>query len=204
MVKNNFFSYLITVIVTAVFSGFLTILLFELDVDVESIAGCISASMACFSFILALLSLTFVYNEYQKKQKYERNEVLMRYNERYEKSEHIQKVVEYYANLEASSPSKREIASKTEQNTQEAKTVSVNDREMFLRFYEELYHMIETGYLDKYLVVNYFGYYFKIAWEDNSFWIGLGDETHIEPNSVKKMPEWSFAKSFYNIVKKIE
>lgn len=158
----------------------------------EVMAECISASIACFSFILALVSVFAAYNEYQKKQKFERCDVLMRYNERYEESSYIKNAINYL-NKEANKDSVN-----NGQNISQKSNLTICDKEMFLRFYEELDYMIEVGYLDRELVANYFAYYFFKAWSCDEFWSGLGENEEMKPEDIKDSYEWRKSKSFYS------
>lgn len=164
---------------------------------ITKIATCISASIACFSFILALVVARYTYNEYKGTRKFEECEVLMKYNERFEQSLAIRRVV---GSLFSNGHEKEEQG-KTEVDNQEDK-VTTDDKELFLRFYEELNHMIECGYIKKEIVANYFAFYFLVAWQDDElFWDSDMYAPFKSAKDAKASESWRSARAFFKKMK---
>lgn len=159
----------------------------------SAIGATVSAAIACFSFVIATISLSFAYKEYRKRLKFEQCDVIMRYNERYENSESIKRVVDFLTKKYKG------------EEVETEKLPSIYDKEIFLRFFEELNYMIDCGYLEKDIIADTFAFYFLVAWNDDTlFWDA---EMYAPAESMKEAqnsPSWNNAKSFYKKMKSYE
>lgn len=130
------------------------------------------------------------YGEYKKRLKFEQCDVITRYNERYVNSEPIKRVVCFL------------IKKCQGKELTLDECPSIYDKEMFLRFFEELNYMIDCGYLEKGIVADTFAFYFLVVWNDDRyFW----DTDMCAPSEsmkvAQKSPSWCNAKSFYEKMK---
>lgn len=165
--------------------SFLVLLWCMIYVCTPCIEYCKPNCIDVLTLLVAIISLSIAYYEYRCHKKDKKSEVLSKYSERYSNSEYIQLVVSYCI---VKNPKKPTLAQK----------------EMFLRFFEELEEMIELKYLDEKLVDDYFSYYFLLLWErdDSFFWRDgmLADGQTV--SEFKTMPEWHLANKFYHRFKK--
>lgn len=147
----------------------------------QSLATCISALVASLSFVVTVLTVWYAQKEYKRMAKDKKNEVFMRYNQRYEENKYIRKIIRYCTIERSAAP-------------------TVHEKEMFLRFFEELERMIKSEYLSENDVCEYFSYYFLLLWNDdkNFFW----DEEMLKPyeslQAAQDSIEWSNLTVFYN------
>lgn len=149
-------------------------------------ATVISAVSEFLTFILGLVAFVVTVIGYKQSVKNKKSEVLAEYNARYTDNCHIRQVVKYYL----------------ERNADDKPTLY--DKEMFLRFFEELELMIERGYLDLEDVRNLFSYYFIVIWSadnDSFFW----NEEMVSPynnvDEVKNSKDWALAARFYEKIR---
>ena len=119
----------------------------------------------------------FARREYLLHKKSEKANTLARYNERYSTNEVLKNVVEYLWKIEDKKESykkrnneksykevKNEIERYFKNNTKSNfKIPTEHEKELFLRFFEEIQFSIEEGALDKKQVYELFYYYAKIA-----------------------------------------
>lgn len=113
-------------------------------------------------------------------------EVFAQYNERYENSEYIQKVVKY-CTFKTDNPKEVPI---------------VHDKEMFLRFFEELDLMIQEDYISKEQVGNYFSYYFMLVWNDETFfWNDEMISPYENKEKAQNATEWKKARHLFDQLK---
>ena len=110
-----------------------------------------------FATFLALLFAAYEYYIHKKNNQYE---AYSKMNERYCNNSSIQRVLE--AMVDSYSGCTFRI-DKFGQNC-ENKHVSINDKEMFLRFFEELNYAIKKRSIHKEEACYYFGYYAVIAY----------------------------------------
>jgi len=136
---------------------------------------------------VAILTAWFAWREYKRMIKHKQCEVFAKYNERYENSEYIQKVVKYC----------------TVKTINREDIPTIHDKEMFLRFFEELEMMVQEEYLTEEKVGNYFAYYFLVVWNDKSF---FWDSEMCKPyNTMKEAQdglEWQVAHQLFDRIKK--
>lgn len=118
---------------------------------------------------------------------------------RYENSIPINNVVSHYVNQSKVSSANNETVRDAESNDKDS--VSVNDKELFLRFYEELSLMIDAGYLDKDIVAETFAFYFIVAWEDDSWFWDNDMRDGRSLNEVKNSISWKRVNSLYKKLK---
>lgn len=154
---------------------------------IQTLATSVSALVAVLSLGVALIAVWYTNKEYKRAVRNKQSEVLAQYNERYSTNEQIRKVVEYMTS-----------------NNPEVEKPTVYDKEMFLRFFEELELMIERGYLDLEDVRNLFSYYFIVIWSadnDSFFW----NEEMVSPyknvDEVKNSKDWALAARFYEKIR---
>lgn len=104
----------------------------------------ITAIATLFMAVIAGFALRVSFNEYKSYRCREKTECLSKYNERYTTDRYIRRVVTYLINSS---------------NNNHPEIPPLHDREMFLRFFEELMIAIETGVLDRRMVKDMFSYY---------------------------------------------
>lgn len=160
------------------------------SVDWSSIISCIaestSALVASFALVVAIITAWFAWREYKRMVRHKQCEVFAQYNERYENSEYIQKVVKY-------------CTIKTD-NPKEVPTE--HDKEMFLRFFEELDLMIQEDYISKKQVGNYFSYYFMLVWNDETFfWNDEMISPYENKEKAQNATEWKKARHLFDQLK---
>lgn len=154
---------------------------------IQCVAESVSALIAVSALVVAVFTALYAKREYDRMVKHKQCEVFAQYNERYENSEYIQKIVKYCT---VKTRLKKDIP-------------TVHDKEMFLRFFEELDFMIQKDYITEEQVGNYFAYYFLLLWNDTSFfWDAdmLNPYTTLE--GAQKSPEWKAARHLFNCLKK--
>lgn len=124
---------------------------------INCLATTISAFIAVLSFVLSIVVVIIAIKEYNTVKRHKLCDILVEYNQRYADSESIQKVVNYVLTIYCN------------ENTNVINKPSINDKEMFLRFFEELSHMAKCKYINLNDVKDYFSYYFIILWQDDKF-----------------------------------
>lgn len=100
-------------------------------------------------WIMAIAAISaFCYSscEYKEHKRREKMETFSEYSARYSKDENIQKVVEY-------------LTAYLENGNMEKYQVSIYNKEMFLRFFEELQYQMDNGRIEKEDVEDFFVYY---------------------------------------------
>lgn len=112
------------------------------------------------ALLIIITGYAFLYamKEYKLHQKREKAETLARFNERYSNDKNIEAVVLLLMRIEEGI-----TPDKAEQNEDDMKLNY--QKEMFLRFFEELQIAIEAGALDKKLVYDIFAFYALKAFE---------------------------------------
>lgn len=96
--------------------------------------------------IAAISALCYSMQEYKEHKRREKMETFSEYSARYSKDENIQKVVEY-------------LIAYLEDGNIEEHQVSIYNKEMFLRFFEELQYQMDKDRIDKEDVEDFFVYY---------------------------------------------
>lgn len=146
-----------------------------------------SALVASLALAVAICTAWFAWREYKRMVKHKQCEVFAQYNERYENSEYIQKVVRFC----------------TVKTRLKKDKPTVHDKEMFLRFFEELDLMIQEKYLTLEHVGNYFAYYFLVIWNDESFfWDSEMCKPYDTMKEAQDSPEWQVANQLFDRLKK--
>lgn len=117
------------------------------------------------------------YREYKKIRKKEKCDILTRYNERYTNDPCIRKVIDSYLDKNKQKP-------------------TANEKELFLRFFEELEVMIREDYISEQYVHDFFSYYFLVLWDDDDFWNYdmRGSKTK---QQSQNSDDWRLAKKLY-------
>lgn len=121
--------------------------LFQTNCTFDWLSNAISSITAIATLFMALiagLALKVSIQEYQSYRRREKTECLSKYNERYTTDRYIRRVVTYLINSS---------------NNNHPEIPPLHDREMFLRFFEELMIAIETEVLDRRIVKDMFSYY---------------------------------------------
>ena len=153
---------------------------------IQCVAESVSALVAFLALVVAIITAWFAWREYKRMVRHKQCEVFAQYNERYENSEYIQKVVKY-------------CTFKTD-NPKEVPTV--HDKEMFLRFFEELDLMIQEDYISKEQVGNYFSYYFMLVWNDETFfWNDEMISPYENKEKAQNATEWKKARHLFDQLK---
>lgn len=145
---------------------------------IQSLATSVSAIVASLSLVVTIITVIIAYREYKKIRKKEKCDILTKYNERYTNDPSIRIVIDSY------------LDKKTE------KRPTVNEKELFLRFFEELEVMIIEDYISEKHVHDFFSYYFLVLWDDDDFWnqAMIGTKTKLQAQNSN---EWRLAKSLY-------
>ena len=108
------------------------------------------------SIIMAMVTLCFSCYQYMKHKKRNRVEILCKFNERYQTEESIVNVTKFLEEIEDN-----------ELDQSNKKTLpSIHELEMYMRFYEELYFLIQAGSIKKKMAYYMFGHY-VILFDDN-------------------------------------
>lgn len=150
---------------------------------IQTLATSVSALVAVLSLGVALIAVWYTNKEYKRAVRNKQSEVLAQYNERYSTNEQIRKVVEYMTS-----------------NNPEVEKPTVNDKEMFLRFFEELELMVQRRYLELKDVGDLFSYYFMIVWcqeKDSFFWDYYMKHPYETVIGVKQSQDWRLAANLY-------
>lgn len=152
---------------------------------IQTFAVSVSAFIAALSLVVTAITIVYAYREYKRSLKDKRSEVFMKYNQRYEENEHIQRIVKYCTIEGENNPP------------------TVYDKELFLRFHEELERMIKADYISEDDVCEFFAYYFVLLWNDDKhfFW----DQEMLYPfdnlKDAQNSVEWRTLKSLYNRIR---
>lgn len=148
---------------------------------------CISKLIDAISLIITFgtlcataFAIYYAVKEYRLHCKQSKADILHKYNERYSRDENIKKVVEYL------------ILKKEEKDISIDKHPSTFEKEMFLRFFEELEYAIESEALDAKLTYDMFAFYALEAAK-------LGENFVSDYNENS----WGSFKAFINRMKKL-
>ena len=85
------------------------------------------------------------------------------------------------------------ISDLLEQRSPELMTVAVKDRSAFLRYFEEIALMMQSGLIRKDVAHYMFGYYAIRCWESEYFW---GDEKQERAGPRRDGPYWHLFRAF--------
>ena len=118
----------------------------------SSIIGILTFVATLFTLILAWAAFSYTKREYSLHLAKGQSETLSHFNERYSSDKNIEKVVTYYIN-------------KIE-NTPHITEPTIFEKEMFLRFFEELQYAIEQNAISKDMAFYMFSYYAIKAYEE--------------------------------------
>lgn len=146
----------------------------------------LSATVGFLSLVLAAITVCVAYDEFQAMKRHKQCDVLTQYHQRYAEDESIQRVVKFVVNTSVG-----EFVEKEE-------TPSVHDKEMFLRFFEEVSLMIEQKYLDFGQVKELFTYYFYILWKDDTFFWDDKMRTPYPTMLDAQSNNWNYAKKLFD------
>lgn len=115
----------------------------------SSLLDCLSIVVAIITAIatgitayIAYKALMYAKKEYELQKRIKESETLSAYNQRYSTDQHISKVLYSF-----------------QQTPYDFSKLKVNDKEMFLRFFEELQLTIENGGLPEEVIYDMFAYY---------------------------------------------
>lgn len=122
-------------------------------------------------------------NKYKEDKKCE---VLAKYHERYANDEHVQKVVRFYL------------------ETGKRYSPSVYDKEMFLRFFEEIELMIQRKYICEEDVKDLFIFYFMTLWEYDDFCREITDKNSSWPLAEELYNRFKSDKNLMNLAKRTQ
>lgn len=117
--------------------------------------------------IITVIAAIWAIIEFLQHKKNKKCEILAHYHERYANDHHIDKVLHYY------------LRTKDNKDGKKSDVPDVHDREMFLRFFEEIELMIQRNYIRKSDVKKLFIFYFMVLWRSNSFWSVFDDDDEI-------------------------
>lgn len=116
------------------------------------VVAIITAIATGITTYIAYKALIYAKKEYELQKKIKESETLATYNQRYSTDQHIDNVIKY---LNGSLKNKK---------------LTINDKEMFLRFFEELEYTIENEGLQENIVYDMFAYYaIKVADKGTDF-----------------------------------
>lgn len=153
-------------------------------------ADMISSIAELSSAIIAGVALIIAINEYRKHKEHKECDVLTRYHERYNNDAHIEKVLHYY------------LGSKNNEDKDKFVTPDEHDKEMFLRFFEEIELMIQKKYLHEEDVKKLFIFYFMVFWKFEDF---LADsDKDYWPLAEELYNRFKYDKNLMNLVKQTQ
>lgn len=117
------------------------------------VVAIITATATGITAYIAYKALIYAKKEYELQKRIKESETLSAYNQRYSTDQHISNVIcSFY------------------KKTRDCSKLELNDKEMFLRFFEELQLTIERGGLSKEIVYDMFAYYaIKVADKGEEF-----------------------------------
>ena len=121
----------------------------------ESLFAVMTSVGTCTTAVIAVIALCYTMREYELHKKSEKAKILSEYNQRYCSDENIIRVV------------KRLMA---DEDSEENVDITY-EKEMFLRFFEELEYAIEQQQLSKEVVYDLFSYYAIDASERGIFFL---------------------------------
>ena len=146
--------------------------------------------------VVSVAALCYASKEYKLHKDVEKANTLANYNQRYSTDEYIYRVVSYLIEIEKRkgnenfkkmSKEKRETyykiydADVKEKYRCKSKSIhlpSDNDKELFLRFFEEIEYSIEQKALERKAVKDLFFYYAGVAYDMGSAFVKDFDENH--------------------------
>ena len=158
----------------------------------ESLVDIITSASTAGTMLVATISACYAYHEYLQHQKNEKTQLLCHYNHRYSTDANIKAVVEWMLdNTPAITPSSSANSGDINGCLSPTKGfVSLYQKEMFMRFFEELNIQIKEGNLDKQQVKDLFSYYA----------IKFGKIDGFRENVTDYDTNWSNFKSFVNLM----
>ena len=109
------------------------------------------------SFLVALFGGIYAYKQYENHKDEERIKLLCGYNERYSKDKNIEDVVTWMLNIAEVDTKGNVIGANP--YIAAFNEPGIHKKEMFMRFFEELYLHIESGKIDKTKACLLFSYY---------------------------------------------
>lgn len=130
------------VIIGLVVVGFVILLILNCYFECPGLSSFPNWIMA----IAAVSAFCYSLQEYKEYKRREKMETFSEYSARYSKDENIQKVVEY-------------LIAYLENGNIEKYPISIYNKEMFLRFFEELQYQMDKDRIDKEDVEDFFVYY---------------------------------------------
>lgn len=128
--------------------------------SLSTLVALVTAIATGITVYITYIALTYAKKEYSLNKKIRESEILAKYNERYSTDPHIDRVIRSF---------NKELDLKEK--------VTLNDKEMFLRFFEELQFTIEQEGLSKEVVYEMFSFYaLKAAEKGKSFVDDYGEK----------------------------
>lgn len=128
----------------------------------------ISCIFTILTVLISCYAVSYAIKEYTLHKKEERANSLARYNERYSTNEYLIKVVRYLWKIDeikdSCEKSYNEIVDEFKNNEESKLEIPEEyEKELFLRFFEEIQFSIDEGSLDKKQVKDLFFYYADVA-----------------------------------------
>lgn len=133
--------------------------LFNIDCASSSCSEILSCTANVAMAITAVVALVVSCKEYCNHKRRERANVLSRYNERYSESESIKRVIKHI----------NAIAYRDCDSLESNDDPGTFDKEMFMRFFEELEYSIQADNINKKEVRDMFGFYPLLATERKGY-----------------------------------
>ena len=125
------------------------------------------------SLLISIIAIFYVIKEYKLHKQVEMANTLAKYNERYCTDEHIERTLRFlvkYYDIKKDDKYKHYSDKEILSMAKKKDTSSCIDKEIFLRFFEELQYSITQGALDKDVVYDMFAFYAIVAYElDTNF-----------------------------------
>ena len=106
----------------------------------------LAAIVSCGTFMATCFAALFAVNEYQNHKEEQRIGLLGEYNQRYSTDKNIQKVVRWMLKVAIVDESGEIVGANPDRSVCKP---DVHEKEMFMRFFEELYLHIKTGIIRK-------------------------------------------------------
>lgn len=153
----------VIVIGSFIFIGLITYVQYQISINVPdtsefNISDAIPASVAMTGVLLT----AFSYYKYKEEQ---RVKMTASYNKEYRTDSRIQEVLRFL------------IEHSEQEHEPRIDAETINQREMFLRFFEEIQYLIDQNLIEEKQAYDLFGYYANEAWKmKDAFIPNFGDE----------------------------
>jgi hypothetical protein len=184
--KMIWLSVILLFICISVASCYCILNLFYPSICIGSFAELLTALATLGALLVAGVSLCYAKKQYEKHQEEERTKLLCEYNQRYSTDKNVECVIEWM--LKTAIMGKDGRIEKVNRYTN-TEAPSVHQKEMFMRFFEELHMQISKNKLDKHEVFNLFSYYALVFDKFEEYRLDITDYNNGEWKSFRDFVE---------------